>query len=470
MDEIKKKVGVGLFVSVILAAGEGTRMKSKYSKVGQKILNKPMIEYVLEASKNAGVEKNIIIVGRNKDYIEDLFGDRAIYREQKIGEAYPYGTGYAVSLAVDEIGDDDDVLILNGDCPLLRYQTLKVFMDHHKSQGNVGTIITAMMDDPTAYGRIIKDDQGYLKAIVEEKDASEDQKKIKETNSGIYIFNGAHLKASLEKLDTNNAQGEAYVTDVVGILASQGEKLGTFTLNDNDEVYGINSKDQLSHAQELMRARVNKAYMREGVIMENPSNIFIEPGVEIGRDTYIGSGTKIVGKTIIGEDCRIEASYIKDSEIGDFNTILSSQINASKVHSHVNIGPYAQLRPGSELEDGVKIGNFVEVKNSLMRKNSKASHHAYIGDADVGENVNIGCGVVFANYDGRKKHSSLVGKNSFIGSNSTLVAPIHIEEDVFVGADSTVTRPIKAGSLYITRAEIKEIENWVYRKRGEEDE
>ena len=459
-----------MFVSIILAAGEGTRMKSKYSKVGQKILNKPMIEYILKASEDAGVEKNIIIVGTNKDYIEDLFADRAIYKEQKIGEEYPYGTGYAVGLAVDEIKDDDEVLILTGDSPLLRGETLEAFIDFHKSNKNDGSLLSAMIDEPFGYGRIIRDESGFLEAIVEEKDTNDEQKNIKECNSGIFIFNGGLLKESLKTLDMNNAQGEIYVTDVIKKLSEKKKRLGVFKLSDVTEAYGINTKKQLSEAQEIMRARINDKFMLDGVLMENPANIFIEPGVEIGRDTYIYSGSKITGKTVIGEDCVIENSTISNSLIGNNVNIKSSDIEDSKIESNVDIGPFAHLRPDCEIQDGVKIGNFVEVKNSLMEEGSKAGHHAYVGDGEVGKNVNIGCGVIFANYDGKNKHKTKIGDNSFIGSNSTLIAPVEIEEDGFVGADSTVTEDVKKGALYITRAKARQIENWVYKKRGVDNE
>lgn len=460
-----------MFISVILAAGEGTRMKSKHSKVSQKILNRPMISYILKASEKAGVEKNIIIVGKNKTYIEELFSNRALYKEQKIGDDIPYGTGYAVGLASDEIGDEDDVLVLNGDCPLLTGESLRDFLAFHKEGANAGSLMTSLTDNPKDYGRIIRDDEGYLKAIVEEKDASEEEKLIKEINSGVFIFKGGLLKESLTKLDTNNSQGEVYITDVIGILSEQGHQLGIFQLEDEEETYGINSKDQLAEAQEIMRMRVNTYHMKNGVVMENPRNIFIEPGVIIGRDTYIYSGARIEGDTVIGEDCLIQGdTHIKDSAIGDGSTIRSSYLESSVVGSGVDIGPFAQLRPGTVLKDHVHIGNFVEVKNGHMDEGSKAGHHAYIGDARIGRDVNIGCGVIFANYDGKNKHISHIGDRSFIGSNSTIVSPITIKEDAFVAADSTVTKNVEKGSLYLTRPETKIMEEWVYKKRGDKND
>lgn len=459
-----------MILSVILAAGEGTRMKSKYSKVTQKIMGKPMIEYIVQASKEAGIERNVLIVGQNEEDLKEIFKDSLTYRKQEIGEGFPYGTGYAVQMAVDEIRDEDDVLILNGDIPLITGQSLKSFVDFHfESQGSA-SVMTAFLDDPTSYGRIIKCDQGYLSAIVEDKDCNPDQLKIKEINPGIYIFNGAKLKAALENLDDDNAQGEMYITDVVSILADQGEKISTFTLKDPDEMYGINSKDQLSFAQEIMRKRINTNHMKEGVLMENPSNIYIEPGIEIGRDTYIGSGARISGRTKIGEDCLITGdTHIDDSVIGDRVKIVSSSIELSGVGDETTIGPYAHLRPGSDLSNNVHIGNFVEVKNSVIKEGTKAGHLAYIGDADLGKDINIGCGAIFVNYDGKKKHRSKVGDGAFIGSNSNIVSPINVAEEGFIAAGSTVIEDVDKGSLYIERGKPSQIKDWVYRKReGEE--
>lgn len=458
-----------MILSIILAAGEGTRMRSNKSKVVHKILNKPMIEYILQASEYAGADKNVIIVGENEDIVKDMFGERVTYKRQYIGEEYPYGTGYAVGLAQDDIGQGDQVLILNGDIPLLRGETLKKFIDYHKESGNDGSLMTAFMDDPESYGRIVKKD-GYLVKIVEDRDCTAEERLIKEWNPGIYIFDGQLLKDSLEHLSDDNSQGELYITDVVEILTSQGKKIGTFPIDDSREVYGINSKDQLAQAQEIKREWVNQAYMEEGVIMENPSSIFIEPGVEIGIDTEIRTGARITGQTVIGSDCLITGdTEIADSVIGDGSTIRSSFIESSKIGSSVIIGPYSHLRPDSLLEDEVHLGNFVEIKNAQLGKGTKAGHHAYIGDARLGEGVNIGCGVIFANYDGKNKHFSTIKDGAFIGSNTNIVSPVVIGKDGFVAAGSTVTEDVGEGALYVNRAESRQLDGWVYRNRKDEE-
>lgn len=455
-----------LIISVILAAGEGTRMKSKYSKVTQKILNKPMIDYVLKASEETGIEKNVILVGRNKSVMEELYGHKDyVFIEQKIGPEFPYGTGYAVKLAIDEISDDDDVLILFGDTPLITSDSLREFINAHKASGSVLTVMTGFLDDATSYGRIVKDSEGYLKKIVEEKDCTEEEKKIKEFNSGIYLVRGKELKASLEKISTDNAQGEMYLTDIIEILVNEGYKLTSYQISDVREIFGINSKDQLANAQEIMRMRVNTKLMKAGVVMENPSNIFIEPGVEIGRDTEIRSGARITGKTVIGEDCLITGdTEIIESTIGNSVAIKSSVVEYSEIEDNADMGPFAHLRPGSKLGEKVHIGNFVEVKKASLGKGTKAGHLTYIGDASLGENINVGCGTIFANYDGMKKHHTVVGDGAFIGSNSNLVAPVEVGKDSFIAAGSTVIDDVEEGALYINRAEARQIKEWVYRK------
>ncbi|WP_425539537.1 bifunctional UDP-N-acetylglucosamine diphosphorylase/glucosamine-1-phosphate N-acetyltransferase GlmU [Microaceticoccus formicicus] len=456
-----------MIVSVILAAGEGTRMKSKHSKVTQTLLNRPMIDYVVSSSEEAGVEKNIVIVGKNIEQVKNIFQNRnIIYKTQNIGPEFPYGTGYAVSLAVDEIADDDDVLILNGDIPLLSSDSLSAFIKYHKESGLVGTLLTAIIEDPTNYGRIIKNESGHLIKIVEHRDANEEELKIHEFNPGVYIFRGSLLKESLKELDTDNDQGELYITDVVEILAKKGHILGTFLLDDVDEVHGINSKDQLSEAEEILRKRINTKHMKNGVIMENPSNIFIEPGVKIGMDTRIYSGAKILGKTVIGEDCIIDGgSTIIESEIEDNVQINRSVIEYSKVFKGATIGPFAHLRPKSEIGQNVHIGNFVETKNTKLGENTKAGHLAYIGDADLGKNINIGCGVIFVNFDGKDKFRSTIKDGAFIGSNSNVISPVTIEEDAFIAAGTSVTKDVEKGALFISRAESRSIADWVYIKR-----
>lgn len=453
-------------ISIILAAGEGTRMKSKHSKVLHKLINKPMIKYVMDACDECDVKKKILIAGKNKNDLEELFKDTdLVIKEQKIGPEFPYGTGYAVSLALDEVEDEDSVLILTGDAPLIRGETLKNFMDYHNEKKSVATVLTAVAEDPTGLGRIIKDEQGYFLKIVEHRDCTEEELEIREYNSGIMIINGDSLKNAISKLDDDNDQGELYLTDIFQIIREDGEKILTFKIPDEEEVHGINSKLQLSEAEEVLRKRINEKYMVEGVVLENPSNIFIEDGVKIGRDTIIHSGAKIMGDTVIGEDCVITGdSTICDSIIEDNVIIKSSVIEKSHVGEGTDIGPFAHLRPKANLGKHVHIGNFVEVKNATVGNYTKAGHLAYIGDADLGEHINIGCGAIFVNYDGINKHRSTIADGAFIGSNANIVAPVHIGEKGFIAAGSTITKDVCSGDLSIERGQQANIPGWVKRR------
>lgn len=453
-------------ICIILAAGEGTRMKSKNSKVLHKLLNKSMIEYVLDASDSVNVEKKIIIAGKNKNDLENILsGADVIIKEQKIGKAYPYGTGYAVSLALEEIDDNDNVLILTGDTPLIKGETLKEFMDFHIKNNNIATVLTANIEDPTGYGRIIKDHEGNLIKIVEHKDCNEEELKIKEFNSGFIVINGKALKSSINKLDQDNIQGEMYLTDIFEIIRKEGDKISTFLIDDVEEVYGINSKLQLSIAQEVLRKRINSHHMLNGVIMENPDNIFIEDSVIIGKDSEIRSGVRITGNTVIGEDCLIYGDTVIDnSKIGNNVTIKSSAVENSEIGDSTDIGPYAHIRPNSKLGKNIHIGNFVEVKNSNIDNGTKAGHLAYIGDGDLGKDINIACGVIFANFDGKLKHRTTIGDNAFIGSNVNLVAPLIVEKKGFIAAGSTITKDVGEGELSVERAEQRNIAGWVKRK------
>ena len=453
-------------ITIILAAGEGTRMKSMKSKVLHKIVNRTLVDYVYDASCDAGSDKTIIIVGKNKVEVEEKFKDKVLYKEQKIGKEYPYGTGYAVQLAVDEINDDDNVLILSGDTPLIKGETLQKLLEEHIAMNSKATVLTAFINDTTGYGHIIKDNNGKFLKIVEDKDATIEEKRVKEINSGIYVFNGRALKNSITKIDQNNVQNELYLTDAIKVLVQDGEHVSTYKLDDIEEIYGINSKLQLFEAEKIMRYRINSEYMKNGVIMENPENTVIEKGISIGIDTFIGSGARIFGNTSIGENVYITGdSFIENSVIGNDVVIRSSYIENSTVGDSVTMGPFAHLRPKSILKNEVHIGNFVEVKNSTVGENTKAGHLSYIGDAIVGKDVNMGCGSILVNYDGKNKHISEIGDGCFVGSNSNIVSPVKIANDTFIAAGTTVVSDIEnEGSLIIGRSETFEKENWVYKK------
>lgn len=453
-------------VSVILAAGEGTRMKSKKPKVLHEILGRPMLFYVLNSCKHSQVEKNLVVVGHNKEKVCKAFEDEkdVEFIEQPIGDNVPYGTGYAVMNALDKIEDDDTVIILNGDTPIISNSTISCFLRYHEERNNDITVLSADMKDPTNYGRIVRDENANVVAIVEEKDASEKQKLIREINSGIFAFKGSSLKSALQKINTDNAANELYITDTLEILVKEGKRVDSFKLRDTREILGVNSRYELSIAAEILQKKINKEYMINGVGIIDPKSTYIEYGATIERDVMIYPGTRIDRKSVIKEGAEIYSSTIKNSTIGEDVLIRSSEIEDSSIGRGTTVGPYAHLRPNSHVGENCKIGNFVEVKNSNVGDGSKMSHLAYIGDADVGSGVNIGCGVVFVNYDGRDKFRSKVGDNAFIGSNANLVAPIEVEDNGYVAAGSTITKKVLKGQLSLERAPQKNIDGWVERK------
>lgn len=453
--------------SIILAAGEGTRMKSKTQKGLHKICGKPMLHYVINAASKVGIEENVLVVGHRKDeVIETIQREDVKYVVQPMGDGVPYGTGFAVMQGKDYIEENSYIIILYGDTPLITNKTLEKLMSFHKNGEYTATVLTAKFDDPSGYGRIIRDDNDRVVSIVEQKDTNEFQKNIKEINSGIYCFNGKELKDVLNKLDNNNAQNEYYITDAIEILNKEGYKVGGYTIEDNTEIFGVNSKVQLSEAEEIMRKRINKEFMLCGVTIVDPNNTYIEEDVQIGRDTTIYPNVIIESGTSIGEECIIgHNSRIVNSKIGDRVEIQSSTILDSKIDEQTKIGPYAYLRPNSKIGKQVKIGDFVEVKNSKIGDYSKASHHSYIGDAEVGSRVNIGCGVVFVNYDGENKHKTIVEDNAFIGSNSNLVAPVVVKKDGYIAAGSTITNEVPSGALSIARARQVNKEDWKTKRK-----
>jgi len=444
---------------VILAAGQGTRMKSKIPKVLHKVLGKPMLEHVMEAAQIVTEDKPIVVIGHMSDMVREHLGDKAeiALQEEQLG------TGHAVMMAEHYIEDEDAVLILCGDTPLIKGETLKE-MAQLKEKGYAAVVMSAVEDNPTGYGRIIRDELNDFMRIKEEKDASEEEKEIKEINAGMYIIDGKLLKENLSKLSVNNAQREYYLTDVLEHIKAAGHKVGVYQA-DKMQIMGVNSRLQLSEAERIMRLDGNKMHMANGVTLIDTNSTYIDKNVKIGRDTIIYPNCHIKGNSVIGEDCIIrENTTIEDSHIEDHVTIKSSTILSSKVGARTTIGPYAYLRPKSVLGEDVKIGDFVEVKNAEIGSGSKASHLSYIGDAEVGKNVNIGCGVVFVNYDGKNKFKSIVEDNAFIGSNSNLVAPVTVKEGGYIATGSTVTVDVPEGALCVARAREVIKEGWRTKK------
>lgn len=441
-------------MSIILAAGEGTRMKSDIPKTLHKVCGKEMVKYVVEAAKNSGIEKNIIVLGHGKEEVAHSIKDMDLIAvEQPIGEGSPYGTGFAVMAAKEYIDDDDTAVILCADGPLIRKETLQSFIKYHEDKKYAASVMTAYLENPKGYGRIVRNDDSSVMNIVEEKDATEGIKAIREINTGIYCFSGNLLKYALGKIGTDNSQGEYYLTDTIKVLNSESYKIGGWLLEDSTDIKAVNDRVQLAEVTKIMQDRINKRHMISGVTIIDPDHTYIEDSVIIGSDTVIYPGTVLEGTTVIGSHCTIGPnSRIINSTVRDNVSIESSKVIESEINDGTTVGPFAYLRPGTSLGKNVKIGDFVEVKKSTIGDNSKSSHLAYIGDAEIGKDVNIGCGVVFVNYDGKKKHKTTVGDKAFIGSNSNLVAPVTVQQGGYVACGSTITDEVEEGDLAIARA------------------
>lgn len=453
-------------VAIILAAGKGTRMHSKYPKVLHKVGGKPMLQHVIDAADICGADKKVIIVGHEAEMVETMVGSQGTIALQ----AEQLGTGHAVMQTADALNKfNGTALILCGDTPLLNGEELKKFCEAHKKSGAAATVLTAIMDDPFGYGRIIRDINGNVEGIVEQKDATEAQRSIKEINTGIYCIECPQLFEALSTLTNNNAQGEYYLTDVLQKLRSAGQKIGGISTADSDMVMGINSRRQLAVAESVMRQRILDKLMDEGVTIMDPASTFIEADVKVGRDTIIYPYTWLEGNTKIGEDCEIGPNArFTNVKIGNDNHLQFIYGHDCEIKDHVTAGPYVHLRPNTVIGDSVKIGNYVEVKNSNIGIGTKLPHLTYIGDSDIGSGVNMGCGCITVNYDGKKKYRTVIGDNAFVGCNTNLVAPVSIESNSYIGAGSTITKTVPENALAIARAHQKNIEGWAEKYRKDE--
>ncbi len=447
---------------VILAAGKGTRMNSNLPKVLHRIGGDSMLGHVLSAASQLQAAKTHIVVGYGADEIRENFADRAdlqwAMQEQQLG------TGHAVMQAmpgVDVSDSDKKILVLYGDVPLINFDTLSKLVQ--QSETNTLSILTLVTDRPTGLGRIVRDDGGKILAIVEEKDASEEQKQIKEINTGIMVISAPKLNFWLDALCNDNAQGEYYLTDVVAMAAADADcALAAMVINDENEVQGVNDKAQLAMLERHYQMNKADQLLEAGVLLCDPSRIDIRGELTTGSDVEIDINALFEGKVTLGNGVKVGANVcIKDSTIADNAHILpGSIIEGADIGERASVGPYARIRPGTVLKQDTKIGNFVETKNAIIGKGSKASHLAYIGDAELGENVNIGAGTIFCNYDGVSKHKTLIGNNVFIGSNSVLVAPVKLADNAFVAAGSSVNSDVPADTLAVGRAKQRNISGW----------
>ncbi|MFL6518541.1 MAG: bifunctional UDP-N-acetylglucosamine diphosphorylase/glucosamine-1-phosphate N-acetyltransferase GlmU [Bacillus sp. (in: firmicutes)] len=445
--------------AVILAAGQGTRMKSKLYKVLHPVCGKPMVQHVVDQVMKLNIQEVVTIIGHGAEMVQAQLGDSSRYALQD----QQLGTAHAVSQAQSLLeGKAGVTIVVCGDTPLIKAETMESLFKHHEELAAKATILTARIEDPTGYGRIIRNKKGLVEKIVEHKDASEEERKINEINTGTYCFDNFALFDALKNVSNENVQGEYYLPDVIEILKKQGEVVTAFQTDEFEETLGVNDRVALAEAERIMRGRTNAAHMRNGVTIIDPANTYIETEVEIGQDTVIYPGTMIKGKTVIGAECQIGPnSEIVSCEIGAETVIRQSVAHKSSIGAQVNIGPFAHIRPESAIQDEVKIGNFVEIKKAVFGKGSKASHLSYIGDAEVGSDVNIGCGSITVNYDGKNKFLTKIEDGVFIGCNSNLVAPVTIKKGAYVAAGSTITKDVPSEALSIARAQQVNKENYV---------
>lgn len=448
--------------AVILAAGEGSRMKSAKPKVLHEILDKTMVDYVIETAKDCGAEEVCVVVGHKAELVKDGIRSEgvsfALQAEQK-------GTGHAVMMAGDFIDADSDMLILYGDTPLITGETLSKLVQVHREEGHGVTVVSAKVADPTGYGRIMRNDHGSFLRIVEHKDATETERLLNEINTGIYIFNGKALQDSLGKLNNDNAQGEYYLTDCLELILQAGGKAEAVIAKDADEFFGVNSRVQLAEAARIMKNRINRKHMENGVTLVDPENTYIGSDVVIDRDTIILPGCYIMGKTVIGADCEIGPnSRLTDTTLGNGVTFQSSTAIESEIGNETTVGPFAYIRPNCHIGNKVKVGDFVEVKNSNIGDGTKIPHLAYIGDTDAGEKINFGCGSIMVNYDGKKKHRTTVEDNVFVGCNVNLVAPVTVKKGSYIAAGSTITKDVPEEVLAVARAKQTVVEGWLEKR------
>ena len=452
------KASPGNIDVIILAAGLGTRMKSATIKILHRAAGRPIIDYVLDLAAEITPQPPIMVIGYQRELVQQAVGSRARYAVQEEQK----GTGHAVLQAAPLVNSKKHVLILSGDVPLTRPETLQHLLDEHARSQNALTLLTMKLDDPAMYGRIVRDESGAVTRIVEAKDATEDEKRINEVNAGIYVFDGADLFDNLRSLSTNNTQGEYYLTDLLATLRNSGKRVGAVVVDDPIETLGVNSRADLASVEGEIQRRVVARLMAEGVTFRNPATVVVDSMVTIGNDTVVYPFVTIEGNTKIGSRCVIEPGvHLINVTTGDDVHLKTGTVAEDAViENDASVGPYAHLRPGSKLGRHVKIGNFVETKMAAFGEGAKASHLSYIGDAEVGADVNIGAGTITCNYDGVNKQKTIIEDGVFIGSDTQLVAPVRIGKGAYVGAGSTITRDVPPDALALSRTPQRIIEGW----------
>ncbi len=450
--------------AVVLAAGKGTRMRSERAKVLHPLLGRPLLSYPLDACRATGLGRVVVVVGHQAEAVEQaLAGPGVTFALQ----AEQRGTGHAVLCAARALeGFEGTALILCGDVPLIRPRTLRALVDAHRQAGALLTVLTMEPDDPSGYGRVVRDPSGRPARIVEEADASPGELSVREVNTGTYAAELPWLFGVLGTVGSDNRQGEMYLTDALEAAAREG-RAASVLLDDPDEVMGVNSRVHLARAAALLRQRINRGWMEAGVTLEDPATTWIEPGVELEPDVTIGPGCRLAGDTRVCRGTRVDTGcVITDSEIGP-GCLLKPYcvLTEARLEAGAQVGPFAHLRPGAVMGPGARVGNFVEMKKTVLGRGSKANHLTYLGDTTVGEGANIGAGTITCNYDGQHKHPTRIGDGAFIGSNSSLVAPVTVGDRATVAAGSTITKDVPDGALGVGRGKQRNVEGWARRKR-----
>ena len=452
---------------IILAAGLGKRMKSSRIKVLHEAGGRALIDYVLDLATAVSKEKPIVVIGHQRDEVRTHLGDRAEIAIQD----KQLGTGHAVMQAAPFFEEErgGTVLILSGDVPLTRVETIENLLAEHRREGNALTLLSMRLDEPALYGRVVRGAAGSVARIVEAKDASAEELQIHEVNAGIYVFDADSLFRHLRGLSTNNVQGEYYLTDVLESIRKEGKRVGAIVGGDAIEAFGVNSRAELAQVERELRRRTIEMLMDDGVTFRNPDAVTIDTTVRIGADTIVYPFVVLEGATTIGRNCVIEPGvHLKNVKVADDVTIKTGSVAAgSTIERGAAVGPYAHLRPGTVLGESVKVGNFVETKKAVFGPGSKASHLSYIGDAEIGADANIGAGTITCNYDGVNKHKTTIEEGVFIGSDTQLVAPVTIGRGAYIGAGSTITKNVPADALALSRTPQKTVEGWAAKKREE---
>ena len=448
--------------ALILAAGEGKRMKSSMSKVLHQVCGKEMVNHVIDVMRSAGFDEVNVIVGKGKEQVMEKTKSRNVsfsVQEEQLG------TGHAVLCAKEFLsGKEGTIAIFTGDAPLIRRETVQELLRMHEEKGYSATLLTSVIHNPTGYGRVVREGDDVAR-IVEQKDGTPEELAVKEINAGMYLFDVRELLTALGELKNDNAQGEYYLTDVIGIMKAKGLTLGA-SITQFDETRGVNSREQLAEAEEIMRKRINRFHMENGVTLIDRERTYIGADVRIGMDTIIYPNNNIEGNTVIGSGCTLYPdSRLVDTVVGDRVTIMSSVVLESEVGNDTTIGPFAYVRPESQIGAHVKIGDFVEIKKSCIGDGTKISHLTYVGDAEVGKNVNFGCGTVTVNYDGKHKYKTTVGDDVFIGCNTNLIAPVTVNDGAYIAAGSTITDEVPKDSLAIARSRQVVKEDWAAKRR-----